>query len=80
MQQERPSLALLPKADNKVMDPSYILYVHQNPGKAFCLGCLARLSPPISPADAPQVIGKVFLEGLEVCSSCGRRTTVYRAE
>lgn len=60
----RPSLAaptgiarcLVAGTTNK-MDASHLAYIQANPGKPFCLGCLARLSTPIHPAEATHLLG-----------------------
>jgi hypothetical protein len=59
------------------MDVDHLAFIHANPGKAFCLGCLRRLSPRTSPADATMLVGKAHSEGPGTCSSCGTGATVY---
>jgi len=60
-----------------------ILYLHDNPGRAFCRTCLARLTKPEEPSLAgrvAEIAGKTHVDGMGRCSECGQYTQVLAVQ
>ena len=58
---------------------SEILYLHDNPGRAFCRACLARLTKTQELSlvgRVAEIAGKTHVEGMGRCSECGQYTQV----
>jgi hypothetical protein len=56
-----------------------ILYLHDNPGLAFCRTCLARLAKPQEltlGSRFAEIAGKTHVEGMGRCTECGQYTQV----
>jgi hypothetical protein len=56
-----------------------ILYLHVNPGRAFCRTCLARLATAQQQSMGGRfaaITGKPHVEGMGRCSECGQYTQV----
>ena len=67
---------------------SELLYLHERPRQSFCRPCLRTLAQEDQPTvraeiksvkAAALVVGRAYLEGPDICSGCGRRTTVLRS-
>jgi hypothetical protein len=56
-----------------------ILYLHDNPGRAFCRTCLVRLAQAEQQSlggRVAEIAGKTHVEGMGRCSECGQYTQV----
>jgi len=59
------------------IDPAYLVFMQENPGKHFCDRCLARRSPArVTETQKDAYRNKSFSEGQGQCSECGALTRI----